>query len=128
MSWVVLVVRVLVGLAFTATGLMYFLVPMQPPEGLPDSAVQMMGVLGPSGWLTVVKVLETAGGLLLLSGRLAPLGIVLLMPVAVNIALWDVLILGKPGLGPIIVGLLVLLMFGYRRYFLPFFVPDAKIG
>jgi uncharacterized membrane protein YphA (DoxX/SURF4 family) len=127
--WVLFaVVRTLVGLGFVAAGASYFLVKMEPPPGLPESAVQMMGVLVPTGWLAVVKVLETAGGLLLLSGRLAPLGIVVLMPIAVNIALWDLLLIRQPAAGVIAVGLLAALMYAYRRYFLPFFVPDAKIG
>lgn len=129
MKWVVLVVRVLVGLPFVAGGLTYFLnlVPGEMPD-LPEHAKAFAGVLAPTGYMTVVKVLELVGGLLVWSGRLTPLGVVILMPVAVNILLWDLLLVGKPGLGVVLVVLLVFLMTQYRRHFLPFFVPDAKIG
>ncbi|QEL13193.1 DoxX family membrane protein [Limnoglobus roseus] len=129
MKWIVLAARLLTGLAFFVFGLQHFVpfLPMQMPE-LPDTAKQFMGVLIPTHYMDVVKALEVIGGLLLLTGRLAPLGVVVLMPVAVNILLWDLLIMKQPALGVVFTGLLVVVMLGYRRYFLPFFVPNAKIG
>lgn len=128
MKWVVLVVRVLVGLGFTALGALYFFgPPMEMPPDLPDAAKQFATLLGSTRYMDVVKALELVGGLLLLSGRLTPLGVVVLMPVAVNILLWDLLLMKEMGAGPILVGLLVIVMLGYRRHFLPFFVPDAKM-
>jgi putative oxidoreductase len=124
----VLIVRLLVGLPFVAGSVLFFLNIVPEAPELPEHAKSFAGALMPTGYMNVVKVLELVGGLLLWSGRLTPLGIVILMPIAVNIMLFDFLLVGKPGLGVVIVALLVFLMTQYRRHFLPFFVPDAKIG
>ena len=47
--------------------------------------------------MNVVKVLELVGGALVLSGRLVPLGLVILTPVAVNILLFEIFLVGHPG-------------------------------
>jgi uncharacterized membrane protein YphA (DoxX/SURF4 family) len=123
MKWVRLGLRVLVGVGFLLPGLLYFLNAMPPPDGLPDRAVKMMEVLGPSGWLAAVKVLEVVGGLLVLSGRLAPVGLVLVTPVAVNIALWDVCVLGQPGPEVVLTALCLALVGVYWRHFAGVFAP-----
>lgn len=128
MKWVVLVVRVLVGLGFTLGGGAYFFVPMPDlPADMPEAGKQFMGVLVPTHYMSAVKACELVGGLLLLSGRLTPLGVVVLMPVAVNIVIWDFAIMRQPGLGLPIVGLLAVVMAGYWNYFSPFFTPTAKM-
>src|SRR4051794_11755993 len=108
MKWAVVVARVLVGLPFLVFGLNHFLafLPMPTPE-FPDNASKFVTALAASGYLDVVKGLEVAGGVLLLSGRLVPLGLVLLTPVAVNIALFDVLLMRQPALGVVLTALCV---------------------
>jgi hypothetical protein len=73
-------------------------------------------------------VLELVGGALVLSGRLAPLGLVLLTPVAVNIALFDILLIGQPGLGVVLTVLCFFLVWAYRSHFAGVFTTNAKIG
>jgi hypothetical protein len=127
MKWVVIVVRTLVGLGFTFSGLTWFLPIMElppPPEG---SAGTFGKLLMDTGYMNVVKTLELAGGLMLLSGRLAPLGITLLMPVAVNILLFELFLLKAPGPGVVLVPLLAFLVWGYRRYFAPVFTTSAEV-
>ena len=128
MKWVVIVVRTLVGLGFTITGLDGFLhfIPMEPPP--PGPATEFGGLLMNSGYIYVVKSLELVGGLLLLSGRLVPLGIIMLGPVIVNILLYEVFLLKAPGPGPVLAVLLVFLIWGYRRYFAPLFTVNPEIG
>jgi hypothetical protein len=129
MSWAVLVARVLLGLPFLVFGLQHFLhfLPMQTPE-LPENAMKFITVLMASGYLNVVKVLEIVGGALVLSGRLVPLGLVLLAPVAVNIALFDLLLVGKPQLGVVLAGLCFFLVWAYRSHFAPVFALKPQIG
>ena len=78
---------VLVGLPFFVFGLDFFLhfLTMPTPE-FPEAAKGYIGAIGSTGYMKVVKVLELVGGALILSGRLVPLGLVLVTPVAVNIA------------------------------------------
>jgi hypothetical protein len=129
MKWAILVARVLVGLPLLVFGLAYFLGLMPPPPSdFPENATKFITALAASGYLDVVKVLEVTGGVLVLSGRLAPLGLVLLTPVAVNIALFDVLLVGKPALGVVLTALCVFLVWAYRSHFAPVFTVNAKIG
>jgi putative oxidoreductase len=129
MFWVVLVARVLVGLPFFVFGLDHFLhfMKMSPPE-FQGNAGKFLTALGESGYMHVVKVLEVTGGLLVLSGRLVPLGLVLLTPVAVNIALFDLLLVGKPGLGIVLALLCFFLVWAYRSHFAPVFAWKPRIG
>lgn len=129
MTWVVFTVRVLLGLSFTFTGASFFLMPpMEPPTQ--ENALKFITALGASDYMKVVKVLELLGGLLLLTGRLAPLGLVILVPITVNIALWDIFLMkfAAPPAGLILLALEVLVMWGYWPYFAPFFRADATLA
>lgn len=129
MFWVVLVARVLVGLPFVVFGLQHFLnfLSMSPPP-LPEQALTFAGILVTSGYMNVVKALEVIGGALVLSGRLVPLGLVLVTPVAVNIALFDILLVGQPALGVVLTGLCFFLVWAYRSHFAGVFAVKPQIG
>lgn len=91
MKYFTYTIQILLGLIFTIFGLNYWLkfIPVPPPSG--DAAV-FMGVLHGSGYLAVIKGIEIMGGLLTLSGRLTPIGLLFLGPVIVNIVLYDLLL------------------------------------
>lgn len=129
MFWAVVVARILVGLPFLVFGLDYFLsfIPKPQPD-MPEKAMQFAGILMTTGYMTVVKVLEVVGGALVLSGRLVPLGLVLVTPVAVNIALFDLCLVGKPGLGVVLTLLCAFLVWAYRSHFVSVFAIKPKIG
>lgn len=130
MTWAVLVARVLVGLPFFVLGLDYFLkllLSMPTPE-LPENAAKFGTALGASGYMNFVKALEVISGALLLSGRFVPLALVLATPVAVNIALWDVFLMGQPGLGVVLTALCFFLVWAHRSHFAPLFAVKARIG
>ena len=94
----------------------------------PDTPAARFGeLLVGSNYMYAVKVCELAGGLMLLSGRMAPLGLTLLIPVAVNILLFEVFLLKQPGPGFVLVPLLAFLVWGYRRYFAPVFTTSAEV-
>lgn len=127
MKWVVIVVRTLVGALFIFSGVvgLFNLMDAQLPEG---DAGTFGKVMMDTGYMRAVKVVELVGGLLLVSGRMAPLGITLLMPVAVNILFFEAFLARQPGLGVILVPLLAFLIWGYRGAFASVFTTDAKIG
>ena len=104
-----LIVRILLGAAFVAFGLNYWLKFMPTPGPPNEQAGAFMGALFASGFLQVVKVLEVIGGLCLLSGRLAPLGLTLLGPVLVVILLYDVFL--AQAFNPVSTGLSVMALF-----------------
>lgn len=130
MKWVVIVVRTLVGVGLTITGLDGFLhfLGMKPPPETPEAAVAFGTILATSGYMYGVKACELLGGILLASGRMAPLGITFLMPVAVNILLFEVCLSKQLGPGVILVVLLLFLIVAYRGYFARVFTMNAKIG
>src|SRR5258706_1901266 len=86
-----IIARTLLGLIFVVFGSNMFLhfIPMPPPPEGP--ARDFMTALYVSHYLYVVGAFEVAGGLLLFTGRWAPLGLALLGPVVVNILAFHVL-------------------------------------
>lgn len=128
MKWVVLIARTLVGLVFVAFSLAFFFKLMPQPDDLSERVLAYMGVMGPTGYLTVVKVLELVGGVLLLTGRLAPVGITILTPIVVNILLFELLIADKPGIGIALTVLCGVLIYGYWPNFRAVFDPRARIA
>ena len=92
-SKLTLIASILLGLVFVVFGLNFFLnflpVPA-PPEGSP--AAQFMGAMFVTGMLTVVKVLEIAGGILVAIPRTRNIELLVLGPIVVNILLFNILI------------------------------------
>ena len=90
MKYVIIIVRMLLGLIFAVFGSNAFLhfMPMQPMEG---PAGAFIGALASSGYIYVIGALQVVGGLCLLVGaRFVPLGLTLLGPVIVNILLFHI--------------------------------------
>lgn len=90
MKYAIIIVRVLLGLMFAVFGSNGFLhfIPMPPMQG---EAGAFIGALIKSGFIYPIAGLEVLGGLLLLiGGRLVPLGLTLLGPVIVNIVLYHI--------------------------------------
>lgn len=112
------IARLLLGLLFVIFSLNFWLqfIPMPPPqEG--SLAAGFMGAIYASGYLTVVKVLELTGGLLLLSGRFVNLALAFLGPIVVNIALYHIfLVQGGYGLAALM-GVLALIALAGREDF-----------
>jgi putative oxidoreductase len=119
-----IVARILLGLIFVVFGSNIFLhfIPMPPPA--PGPSGDFTKALFVSHYLHVVAVFQIAGGLLLLIGRFVPLGLVLLAPVVVNIALVHILMepSGLP-LAAVISVLLVFLVWRYREAFMGILRP-----
>lgn len=123
MRYATIAVRSLLGLMFFVLGLNHFLkLFAQPmPEGLPPDALAYTKLLSDSGIMDVVKVLELVGGGLLLVGKFVPLGLTLLMPVIVNILLYELFLLHKPGVAVVLTLMGLFLIVSYRATFAPFF-------
>ncbi len=97
MKYIIDLPSYLLALVFLVFGLNGFLnfIPLPAPEG--NSAI-FFGVLFSTGYLIIVKGLEIIISVLLFIPKTRPLGLVLLMPIVVNILLFELLIAKSPGL------------------------------
>lgn len=118
MKFAVIGARVLLGLIFVVFGLNGFFNFIPPPE-MNDAAGAFMGALAGTGYfMIVVKLVEVAAGLMILTGRFLPLGLIVLAPVSVNILLFHVF-LDQSGLGMavFIIVMQLFLAWAYRDSF-----------
>lgn len=82
------IVRWVLGIFLLSMGINKFF-PYMPPMELSESAEQFIGALAATGYmLPMVGVVEIATGAMLLSAATAPLAIVLLAPLSVNVILF----------------------------------------
>src|SRR3954463_7054564 len=125
MKYVIVVVRVLLGLMFVIFGSNAFFKFMGPPPEMHGQAGAFMTALMSSGYMYVVAMLQVLGGLcLLLGARFVPLGLTLLGPVIVNILLFH-LFLEPSGLPMtvVIAAMSLFLLWIYRFKFPAIFQP-----
>jgi putative oxidoreductase len=120
MKYVIIIVRVLLGLAFVVFGFNIFLHFIPGSDQIPpgDAGV-FASVLMHSGYMYVVGALQILGGLCLLIGsRFVPLGLTLLGPVIVNIILFHIFFApeGLP-IGAVCAVLALFLLWIYRAKF-----------
>lgn len=116
--------RVLLGLIYFVFGLNGFLrfLPLPP---IPDAAQAFLGALGASGYFfPVLKATEVLAGALLITGVAAPLALVVLAPITIQIFLFHMFL--TPGAQnialPAVMGVLhVIAALGYRQKYRPLF-------
>src|SRR3982751_806165 len=125
MKYVIVIVRVLLGLMFVVFGSNAFLKFMGPPPEMHGQAGHFSPALMTSGYMYVIATLQVLGGLcLLLGARFVPLGLTLLGPIIVNIVLFH-LFLEPTGLpiGLVTAALSLFLLWIYRFKFPAIFQP-----
>ena len=109
--------RSLLGLVFVVFGANKFLhfLPNPPIEG---AGAQFMGAMFVTHYIYVVATCEVIGGLLLLTGRYAPLGLTLVGPVVVNILSFHTFMdpAGLP-IALVVSTLALFLLWSYRQNF-----------
>ncbi len=129
MKVAVIISRVLLGLGFVVFGLnlLHPFLPQPPPP--PGSlAAQFMAVAFPTHWMGLVGLFQFVGGTFVLLGGTAPLGLLLLAPVLVNILAFHICLMGGEGIAPGLVfsALEGFLLFSYRSYFSRILTTKAK--
>ena len=89
----------LLGLAFVIFGLNHFLhfleVP-KPPEGSPPYL--FFGAIGPTGYLSFIKIFEILGGIAVAIPRTRNIGLLVLGPIVINILAFQVFLANGAGL------------------------------
>lgn len=128
MKIAVIAARTLLGLGFLIFGL-NILHPFLPQPSFPENSLefQFMHVMGPTHWMALVGLFQVFGGIFLLAGRTAPLGLALLAPVLVNILAFHLFIQQGADIAPglVVSGLELFLLYAYRSYFRGIFTTSA---
>jgi uncharacterized membrane protein YphA (DoxX/SURF4 family) len=118
--------RIFLGLIFFVFGLNGFL-HFLPNPPLPDAAGAFMGALAKTGYMfPLIKGTEVLGGLFLLSGRLVPLGLLLLAPVIVNIVAFHFVLAPPNPVTFLVLALPLYLAWVYRNNFKGVLEVNAK--
>lgn len=113
-----IIVRLLLGLAFTIFGLNFFLnfIPAPPPE--PGLAGDFVKVFTASGMAKAVGAIQLLSGLLLLVGRFVPLALTMLAAMIFNILVFHITMAPSTIAPGIVVAVLELfLIWSYRDRF-----------
>jgi putative oxidoreductase len=128
MKIVALICRILLGIGFVVFGanILHPFMPMHPPP-VSSPPGQFMELFFATGWMKVIGIFQLVGGLLVLIGGTAPLGLCLLAPVLVNILCFHSLLMGGQGIAPGLVFTLfeVVLIYAYRANFAGIFTAKA---
>jgi putative oxidoreductase len=118
MKCLVFATNVFVGLIFTVAGLngffAFFELPLMPPL-----ATNFIDALIESGFMSVIKGFEVVLGLMILFGLQRPMAYVMLFPIAVGIALFDLFILKQMGAGLVLTLLITFLIWSKKELYFP---------
>jgi uncharacterized membrane protein YphA (DoxX/SURF4 family) len=128
MKIAILIARILLGLAFFASGLISVLNLMKS-QPMPGDAGMFATILLTHRYMTFIGLLEVIAGVLLLVGRFVPIALVLLGPILVNILLFHIL-MPAPGIIPgLVLTLLELfLIWAYRLSFRGLFDAAPEVA
>jgi len=121
MKIAVIIVRVLLAAMYLFASVSYFLNIMpKAPEMTAAQTSFMTGLMASVYLFPLIKITELVGGILLLIGRTAPLGALIIFPVTLNIFLYHAF-LGPKDLPMVAVMLLfnLFLLYAYRAKYLP---------
>ena len=125
----VVAARLVLGLIYFVFGLNFFLhfLPMPPSAG--GAADAFVGGLFQSGYFfPMLKSIEVLLGAFLLIGLFVPLALVILMPISLNILLFNAFLAGDATMGIVIVLLNLYLAWAYRDYYKPLFNRKASVS
>jgi putative oxidoreductase len=125
MKYLIHTVRILLGLGFVVFGSNIFFHFIPGSDQMPPGDAGLFaGLLMRSGYMYVVAALQLLGGICLLTGRLVPLGLILLGPVLVNIVLFHIFF-APEGIvvGAVFTVMALFLLWVYRYKFPAIFQP-----
>lgn len=134
MSKVQLIARIILGLIYTVFGSMGLAIAFglmkMPDSPMPEAAETFMkGIMATGYFFPLLKITEVACGLMILSGRAAALGLVIIAPVTLHILLFHGCL--TPGLGNLVLPLLmvaaqILAMSAYWKIYRPLFSVKSE--
>lgn len=116
MKIVSLIITYLMGLLFFVFGLDYFLHFMPKPTMEGDIKV-WADIMQKSNYMLIIKVFEVLIGAMLLINLKRPLAWLLILPIIVNITLFELLIAKQPGIGIALLLLNFFMIYVHREHY-----------
>ena len=123
MKIVNLILTYLVAAVFLVLGVYgYFFPFMKMPPPPTAEAGMFFGAIYPTKYLLVVKIFELIGGLMLALNFRRALGWAILLPIVINIVLYELLLAHQPGIGcALLVINLYMILYVHKAKFRPLF-------
>jgi putative oxidoreductase len=103
MNYVKQIPAVLLGLMFLMSAIMFFSGKMPSPPDMSDASKTYMGLLMPTGYMQFIKICELLFAVLILVPKTRALGLILMMPICINILCYELFIDKHPGIGAVLV-------------------------
>lgn len=129
MKIAVLITRTLLGLVYLVFGLTFFLhfIPMGPaPTG--KAGAFFTGLMGSGYFFQYLKAFEVIGGFFLLINRYTALFLLFVLPITLNIFLYDTILAPQGAVMGIAMMLINLfLLYAYRRYYSSIFTAKTTV-
>ena len=116
-----LILTYLVAAVFLVLGVYSYFFPFMkmPPPPTPEAGM-FMGAMFPTKYLLVVKIFELIGGLMLALNFRRALGWAILLPIVINIVLYELLLAHQPGMGvALLIINLYMILYVHREKFRP---------
>ena len=95
-----------------------FFLPLLPVPPMTGNSLAFFNLLGTTGYMVVVKILEILGGALIILPAKRALATLILAPISVNIFLFEVFMIGTPGISILLIALIGLVVYQEKQKFL----------
>ena len=102
---------------FLFGGLSFFF-PLLPVPPITGNSLTFFNLLGTTGYMAIVKVLEIIGGVLIILPTKRALATLILAPISVNIFLFEVFMIGTPGISILLIALIGLVVYQEKQKFM----------
>lgn len=95
-----------------------FFLPLAPVPTMTGNSLAFFNLFGATGYMAVVKILEIIGGALIILPTKRALATIILAPISVNILLFEVCIVGTPGIGIVLIALIAMVIYQEKQKFM----------
>lgn len=95
-----------------------FFLPLVPVPTMTGNSLAFFNLLGATGYMAVVKILEIIGGALIILPTKRALATLILAPISVNILLFEICIVGTPGIGIVLIALITMVIYQEKHKFM----------
>lgn len=95
-----------------------FFFPLAPMPTMTGNPLTFFNLFASTGYMTVVKIFEVIGAILIIIPNKRAIGAIILAPIAVNILLFEVCIAAAPGIGIALIALIAIVIYQERQKFM----------